>query len=619
MRQAGKQNGPLIRLSAFRIALIYAAIGGSWILLSDRALSTLVGDPALLTRLQTYKGWFYVLVTAGLLHWLIRRYIAEHRQADLALQESEKRFRAIFEQAAVGVAQIETATGRFVRVNRKYCEITGLGPEEMTTATFMEITHPDDIQIYLNNKEKLKSGSINQFTTHQRYIRRNGSVVWVNLSVSPLWAEGEQSLHHVAIVEDITKQKATEQALAESGRRITSILEGITDAFVALDTSWRYTYVNKKAGEIFDRSPDDLIGKHIWTEFPEGIDQPFYRAYYQAVERQMPLHIEEYYPPYDRWFENHIYPTAEGLSIFFQDITERKRAELEIRRLNVELERRVSERTEELELQTDALRESRLALMNLVDDLNRKTEELEHANARLKEVDRLKSLFIASMSHELRTPLNSIIGFSSILLHEWNGPLNEEQKRNLATVLKSGKHLLALVNDVIDVSKIEAGTIDVSIDEFDLHDLLVEVHDLFSRDAAGRELAFSVDALHEPLRTDRRRLMQCVINLVSNALKFTESGSVQVKTKKCRLRDNDAVEISVIDTGIGIAKEDVPRLFQSFLRLESPLRAKVLGTGLGLYLTKKLVTEILKGIVSVRSEPAQGSSFAIIIPTRVDA
>ncbi|HEY4485854.1 MAG TPA: PAS domain-containing protein, partial [Nitrospiria bacterium] len=113
--------------------------------------------------------------------------------------------------------------------------------------------------------------------------------------------------------------------------RSAEILERITDAFVALDANWRYTYVNRKAAEIFGRKPEDLIGKHIWTEFPEGVGQPFYHAYHKAMAEQVPIQIEEYYPPYDRWFENRIYPSPNGLSIYFQDITERKRAEEELR------------------------------------------------------------------------------------------------------------------------------------------------------------------------------------------------------------------------------------------------------------------------------------------------
>ncbi|MEK7787324.1 MAG: PAS domain S-box protein, partial [Chloroflexota bacterium] len=110
-----------------------------------------------------------------------------------------------------------------------------------------------------------------------------------------------------------------------------NILESMGDAFVALDTEWRYTYMNQKAGQIFNRRPEDMIGKHIWSEFPEGIGQPFYKAYHKAVETQTPVYLEEYYPPYNRWFENRIYPSADGLAIFFQDITDRKQAEQALR------------------------------------------------------------------------------------------------------------------------------------------------------------------------------------------------------------------------------------------------------------------------------------------------
>ena len=130
------------------------------------------------------------------------------------------------------------------------------------------------------------------------------------------------------------------RAEAETARaRIANILESMGDAFVALDAEWRYTYMNQKAGQIFSRRPEEMIGKHIWTEFPEGIGQPFYKAYYKAVETQTPIFLEEYYPPYDRWFENRIYPSPDGLAIFFQDITERKQAEQALRQSEERLTR----------------------------------------------------------------------------------------------------------------------------------------------------------------------------------------------------------------------------------------------------------------------------------------
>lgn len=293
------------------------------------------------------------------------------------------------------------------------------------------------------------------------------------------------------------------------------------------------------------------------------------------------------------------------------------------------LENKVNERTAEL-------KESQIALIGIVEDLNQKSEELRVANERLKELDRLKSMFIASMSHELRTPLNSVIGFSSVLLNEWAGHVNDEQKQLLSTISRSGKHLLSLINDVIDVSKIEAGAIDVHPEEFDLYDLIAEVVDLLKKDIAEKQLELKIASIHLTINTDRRRLFQSVLNLVSNAVKFTLKGTVSISARKgvgdlgvvvserqpipgnqSLIPDGNFAEISVEDTGIGIKEEDIPRLFKSFVRLDSPLRTTVLGTGLGLYLTEKLVTEILKGDIFVESIYGEGSKFAIRVPVKI--
>ncbi len=252
----------------------------------------------------------------------------------------------------------------------------------------------------------------------------------------------------------------------------------------------------------------------------------------------------------------------------------------------------------------------RKAHQELEQKVTERTKALSDANTKLKELDRLKSMFIASMSHELRTPLNSVIGFSSILLNEWLGPLSEEQKENLGAVLKSANHLLSLINDVIDVSKIEAGMIDSEKEHFDLQDVIAEAIKPFEKEIKAKGLSLSVESVPWRMQSDRRRLLQSVLNLVSNAVKFTEKGSVRVSARA----GENAVEISVADTGIGIREEDLSKLFSPFVRLDSPLRAKVLGTGLGLYLTKKLVTEVLKGDIAVTSQYGAGSTFSITIP-----
>ena len=270
---------------------------------------------------------------------------------------------------------------------------------------------------------------------------------------------------------------------------------------------------------------------------------------------------------------------------FVLDLTDRKRATEALRKAHEELEQRVAERT----------------------------RELSEANAKLQELDRLKSMFIASMSHELRTPLNSIIGFSSILLDQWTGPLNEEQKENLDAILRSGKHLLSLINDVIDVSKIEAGMIESHVEEFDIAGVLSEAAEMFTKEIHDKGLDLQADSIHQTVRADRRRLLQCLLNLISNAVKFTEKGSIQLAVRP--VAEWKMVEISVEDTGMGIHEEDLPKLFQPFVRLVSLGQGVIPGTGLGLYLTKRLVVEVLKGEITCRSTYGKGSTFTMRIPT----
>jgi len=297
---------------------------------------------------------------------------------------------------------------------------------------------------------------------------------------------------------------------------------------------------------------------------------------------------------------------------------------------NLEL---VRKQEEELKTRRDYLE---VMVKERTNELEEKTAELKKANEHLQELDHLKSMFIASMSHELRTPLNSIIGFTGIILQGMTGEINLEQKDQLQRVYGSAKHLLALISNVIDISKIEAGKVVVHVEEFDLDGVIKDAVSSLKPeiDKKGLDLEISLPP-NLQLKTDRKRLLQCVLNYLSNAVKFTEKGKIEVtalevdeRTRDERTRDvasivepgreatgrPSSIVISVADTGIGIKEEKIPNLFQSFVRLDSPLKIKTQGTGLGLYLTKKIVTEQLKGSVSVESKPGEGSTFMLRIP-----
>lgn len=262
---------------------------------------------------------------------------------------------------------------------------------------------------------------------------------------------------------------------------------------------------------------------------------------------------------------------------------QRRRTEDQLRRLNLELEARVQERTEEL------------------------AKAVEQAQA----ADRLKSAFLATMSHELRTPLNSIIGFTGILFQELAGPLNQEQSKQLGMIRESARHLLALINDVLDISRIEAGEMEVAHQPFDMRAAIESAVRQVApmTEKKGLALGVAIDSTVGTLVGDRRRVEQILINLLSNAVKFTEQGRIELK---CYAR-NGWIETHIADTGPGIRESDMVNLFQPFQQLESGLARRHEGTGLGLSICRNLV-QLLGGEIWVNSEWGKGSTFAFTLP-----
>jgi signal transduction histidine kinase len=262
-----------------------------------------------------------------------------------------------------------------------------------------------------------------------------------------------------------------------------------------------------------------------------------------------------------------------------------------------------------------SLRKSRNELKQWGEEMEKRvekrTEELEHVNLKLQELDRLKSMFIASISHELRTPLNSIIGFTGIILQGMSGEINSEQEKQLTLVKNSARHLLDLINDVIDISKIEAGKVKIVIEEFDLSVLAQEIKDSFTVavDKKGLELSLQTPPILI-IKSDERRTKQILVNFISNAVKFTDRGGIEIKLVK---KDKTA-EISVRDTGLGVKKEDMNKLFKDFSRI--PIKDRTIeGTGLGLYLSKK-IADLLCGKIKAESEFGKGSVFTLTLPLK---
>jgi len=253
---------------------------------------------------------------------------------------------------------------------------------------------------------------------------------------------------------------------------------------------------------------------------------------------------------------------------------------------------------------------------HLEDLVAERTIELEGAKAKAEESDHLKSAFLASMSHELRTPLNSIIGFTGILLQEMAGPLTVEQKKQLSMVKGSSAHLLELINDVLDISKIESGRLQVFGDAFKI-DLLIVMTVSSLRPFAekkGLTLEYLIPEDLPEVYSDKRRVEQVLINLINNAIKFTDEGSIRVVCSKAE----NALSIDVIDTGIGINQGDLTHIFETFRQVDTGLNRVKEGSGLGLAICKRLI-ELLGGTINVKSEFGIGSTFSVILPLKLGA
>lgn len=534
---------------------------------------------------------------------------AEREQAERQLRASEERFRQIAEHVSEVFYIFDLTTQQVLYVSPSYERIWGQSRERLyaDARSFVEPIHHEDRLAVVESLQRQAGGASTEEI--YRLIQPDGSTRWVRDRAFPVHNQHGDLYRVAGLAEDITEQRAAEglllqaneelerllvfaqsaQASAEESRRdITDILSQAAEGFIALDRDWRFRYVNTQAAALIGRTPDAVIGKHIWETVPMLVQRPFYGACQQAIETGSVVRAEEYVEGREQWYECRVYPSEKGISVFFQDVTERKQTEAMLRHVNESLERRVVERT----------------------------AALSEANSELERAARLKDEFLANMSHELRTPLNAVLTLTEAVTEGVYGSLNERQAQALNAVSESGQHLLALINDILDLTKIESGKVELDLELVDVEEICAASLRMVRQLAHTKRLRIvsTIDPIVDGVVADPRRLKQILVNLLSNAVKFTpEGGSVSLE-----ILGEPAAEVlhlTVADTGIGIETDDIPRLFKPFVQLDSRLSRRHEGTGLGLALVACLA-ELHGGGVSVTSAPAQGSRFTVSLPWR---
>ena len=528
----------------------------------------------------------------------LERELAEHKETEQELRDSEQRYRRLVDTASEGIWELDEQYVTTL-VNRRMAEMLGYEPKEMVGKKLDEFLFDDDQAEMATRIAARRQGLTERY--EQRYRHQDGSTVWMYVSATSMFDAEHRFIGSFAMLTDITERKRAEEALRRSeaylaeGQR-----QSHTGSWAWSPVTLQALYWSEEMFRIYGLNPQEGLptAEAFWQRIhPEDLGSA--RELLMTAARRSMNYEHEHRIVLSDGTVKHIHAIGHpvldengqvteyvGTAI---DVTARQRAE-------------------------DELRKHR---ENLEDMVRHRTEQLAEAKARAEAANREKSRFLANMSHELRTPLNAVLGFSRLLK---SGPdVTPRQREMLDTIARSGEHLLNLINNVLDMAKIESGRVVLEESEVDLHRLLHEIQSLMGVGAAEKGLQFALECAPDLPRfvaVDAGKLRQVLLNLVGNAIKYTDSGGVKLRARLASRERTEKAQIrfEVEDSGPGLSQQDCQRIFFPFVQ-GSQASAQA-GTGLGLAICKQYV-ELMGGQIGIASEPGRGSKFYFSIPVSV--
>ena len=499
--------------------------------------------------------------------------IIEHVVDVTKRKAAERELEAIFNMTGHMIC-VSDMEGSLKRVNSAFEQVLGYSTSDIMSVPFINFIFPEDRPKTRKLVEDLFTTGKEVINFENRVICRNRTCKWLSWTMVPVI--DKQVMYCVA--HDITDSKKAEKRLLESEERFMQIAESAGEWIWEIDLSGKYTYSNSSVEKILGYKPHEIIGKKYFYDFfePNAKQKMKIKALDVVMDR---ISLRDFVN------EN---ISRDGKTVILKTnglpVVNHNGAVVGYRGVDTDI----------------------TSYVDTVNDLQRAKELAEKASE-------VKSQFLANMSHEIRTPMNAIIGFSDLLQSE---ELEEEQMEYVQLISSSGRHLLGIIEDILDFSKIESGEMKLEMDECRISELLGNLHSMVHMSAEEKGIEFEIQAAPELptiITTDASRVSQCLINLASNAIKFTEHGHVHVKVTTEYKWDKQYIRFDIEDTGIGIAEENKNKIFDQFTQADDSHTRKYGGTGLGLAITKKFA-KLLKGKLTVSSELGKGSVFSLMIP-----